>query len=121
MAWRRRKHIERSAPIDPRRVYSEGRARRDRLFGRHATRDARAARAPREARPRALTGRLSPQDGSDTACRASGLTTQMEPTLFTVRAIMSPKRAARLPRWADGTAQRRAVLASIHTRRKVRA
>ena len=60
MAWPHREHIERSAPIDPRRVYSEGRARRDRLRGRHATRDARATRATRAAGARTLTDRVSP-------------------------------------------------------------
>ena len=44
MAWPHRKHVERAAPVDPRRVYSAGRACRDRLRGPHATRDARATR-----------------------------------------------------------------------------
>ena len=56
MAWPHRKHVERAAPVAPRRVYSAGRACRDRLRGPHATRDARATRPSRAVCARALNG-----------------------------------------------------------------
>jgi hypothetical protein len=56
MAWPRRKPINGSTPIAPGRVRSERRARGDRLLGRHATRDARAARPTGAAGAGTLTG-----------------------------------------------------------------
>ena len=61
MAWPHRQHVERAAPVAPRRVHSAGRACRNRLRGPHATRDARATRPTRAAGAITLIGSLSPQ------------------------------------------------------------